>query len=130
MRSILRSLLLLALAAPIRGQGFRIQEATIAQVHAAFKAKTLTCHALVKRYLDRIDSVDKKGPAYNAIILTNPKALEIADSLDRRFTREGLTGPLHCVPMIVKDNFETNDLQTTAGSLALRGWIPKRDATM
>jgi amidase len=111
-------------------QGFRIEEATIAQVHAAFKAKTLTCRQLMQSYLARIDSVDKKGPSYNAIVLPNPKALDVADSLDRRFAREGLTGPLHCVPMIVKDNFETNDLQTTAGSLALRGWIPKQDATM
>ena len=112
-----------------RPTAFSINEATVAQVHAAFKAKTLTCRGLVQRYLNRIDSVDKRGPAYNAIVLTNPKALEVADSLDRRYAREGLTGPLHCVPMIVKDNFETNDLQTTAGSLALRGWIPKRDAT-
>jgi len=124
---------LLLIAPPVLAQrqvAFPIQEATIAQVHSAFKAKTLSCHQLVKQYLDRMDAVDKKGPAYNAIILTNPKALEIADSLDRRYAREGLTGPLHCVPMIVKDNYETNDLQTTAGSLALRGWVPKRDATM
>src|SRR4051812_10317321 len=124
---------LLVLGAPLalaKGQAaFSVNEATIAGIHAAFKAKTLTCRQLVQRYLSRIDSVDKKGPAYNAIILTNPKALDVADSLDRRFAREGLVGPLHCVPMIVKDNFETNDLQTTAGSLALRGWIPKRDAT-
>jgi amidase len=109
---------------------FRVEEATIATVHAAFKAKTLTCRALVQRYLDRIAAYDKQGPAINALVLTNPTALTIADSLDKRFAREGLTGPLHCVPMIVKDNFETNDLQTTAGSLALKGWIPKRDATM
>lgn len=118
----------LAPAAP--AQTFRLEEATIAGVHAAFNAKTLTCRMLVQRYLDRIEAVDKRGPAYNAIVLVNPKALETADSLDRRFAREGLTGPLHCVPMIVKDNFETNDLQTTAGSAALRGWIPKSDATM
>ena len=116
--------------ASAQARPFNINEATIAGVHAAFKAKTLTCRALVQRYLNRIDSVDKKGPAYNAIVLVNPKALETADSLDRRYAREGLTGPLHCVPMIVKDNFETNDLQTTAGSLSLKGWIPKRDATM
>src|SRR3954464_3797441 len=124
---------LLVLNAPLalaQGQAaFSVNEATIAGIHAAFKAKTLTCRQLVQGYLRRIDSVDKKGPAYNAIILTNPKALDVADSLDRSFAREGLVGPLHCVPMIVKDNFETNDLQTTAGSLALRGWIPKRDAT-
>jgi amidase len=125
---------LLALMAPPalsaqRPAAFSIEETSIARIHAAFRSKALTCHSLVQLYLHRIEAVDKMGPAYNAIILTNPKALETADSLDRRFAREGLVGPLHCVPMIVKDNFETNDLQTTAGSLALRGWIPKRDAT-
>src|SRR5688572_9490706 len=109
---------------------FRLEEATIAQVHAAFAARTLTCRALVQRYLDRIDAYDKKGPAINSLIVINPNALAIADSLDRRYRSEGLTGQLHCIPMIVKDNFETRDLQTTAGSLALKGWIPKRDATM
>jgi Asp-tRNA(Asn)/Glu-tRNA(Gln) amidotransferase A subunit family amidase len=110
--------------------GFPIEEATIAGIHAAFKSGSLTCHALVQQYLDRIGSIDRKGPAINAIILTNPKALATADSLDRRYSREGLTGPLHCIPMIVKDNFETKDLQTTAGSLSLKGWVPTRDATM
>ena len=113
-----------------RPRAFTLEETTIAQVHAAFRAKTLTCHALVQRYLDRIDSIDKRGPAINAIITLNPGALALADSLDARFARGGLTGPLHCIPMIVKDNFETKDLQTTAGSLALKGWIPRQDATM
>ena len=112
------------------GRAFPVEETTIAALHAAFKARTLTCHALVQRYLDRIAALDKQGPALNALIVLNPDALRIADSLDSRFAREGLTGPLHCIPMIVKDNFETYDLQTTAGSLALKGWIPKRDATM
>jgi amidase len=111
-------------------QNFRVDETTIAAVHAAFRSKTLTCHTLVQRYLDRIAAYDKQGPAINALITINPQALATADSLDRRFAREGLTGPLHCVPMIVKDNFETKDLQTTAGSLSLKGWIPTRDATM
>jgi amidase len=116
-------------AAPLHAQAFRLEETTIADIHAAFKAKTLTCHQLVHQYLDRIDANDKKGKAINAIILTNPKALEVADSLDRRYAASGPVGPLHCIPMIVKDNFQTNDLQTTAGSLALKGWVPKRDAT-
>ena len=118
------------LAAQRSGRTFPIEETTIAAVHAAFKARTLTCHALVQRYLDRIAALDKTGPAINAVVTLNPAALSIADSLDTRFAREGLTGPLHCIPMIVKDNFETHDLQTTAGSLALKGWIPRRDATM
>jgi amidase len=109
---------------------FRVAETTIADVHAAMRAHRLTCHALVQAYLDRIAAYDKRGPAINAIVTVNPQALAVADSLDRRFAREGLVGPLHCVPMIVKDNFETTDLPTTAGSLALQGWRPKQDATM
>ena len=109
---------------------FRLEEATIAQIHAAFKAKTLTCRALTKAYLDRIDALDKRGPAINAIVLVNPQALAVADSLDKRYATGGPTGPLHCVPMIVKDNFETVGMQTTAGSLALEGWKPLQDATM
>jgi amidase len=108
---------------------FKIEETTIAAVHAAFKAKTLTCHALVAKYLARIDKYDKQGPAINALITLNPNALAIADSLDKRYAKEGPVGPLHCVPIIVKDNYETKDLQTTAGSLALKGWIPRQDAT-
>ena len=109
---------------------FRIEEATIAQIHAAFKAKTLTCRALTKAYLDRIDALDKRGPAINAIVLTNPQALAVADSLDARYATGGPSGPLHCIPTIVKDNFETVGLQTTGGSLALEGWAPLQDATM
>jgi len=113
-----------------RTRAFAIEETTIADVHAAFKAKRLTCRRLVQSYLDRIDAIDKRGPAINAIVVVNPAALATADSLDRRFARDGLVGPLHCVPVIVKDNFETKDLQTTAGSLALKGWVPRQDATM
>src|SRR5688572_23203961 len=119
-----------ALPLALRAQTFRIEETTIAQVHAAFAARTLTCRSLVQRYLDRVEAYDKKGPAINSLVVLNPNALAIADSLDRRYRTEGLTGQLHCIPIIVKDNFETRDLQTTAGSLALKGWIPTRDATM
>ena len=113
-----------------RPTAFRVDETTIADVHRAFRAKSLTCHQLVQRYLDRIAAYDKRGPAINALITLDMRALAIADSLDRRFAVSGPVGPLHCIPMIVKDNFETHDLQTTAGSLALQGWIPTRDATM
>ena len=135
MRLPLRTACLLIAAVPVaagaqRPSRFRVEETTIASVHRAFKAKTLSCHALVQRYLDRIDQYDKRGPAINALITLNPRALQIADSLDRRYAASGPVGPLHCIPTIVKDNFETNDLQTTAGSLALKGWIPTRDATM
>jgi Asp-tRNA(Asn)/Glu-tRNA(Gln) amidotransferase A subunit family amidase len=120
----------LALAAQRTARPFRLEETTIAEVHAAMRARQLTCRQLVQRYLDRIDAIDKRGPAINAIVVVNAAALATADSLDARYRRTGPAGPLHCIPMIVKDNFETTDLQTTAGSLALKGWLPRRDATM
>jgi len=112
--------------API--SGFRVQETSIATIHNAFRSGSLTCRSLVTQYLARIDAYDKKGPAINALILVHPDALKTADSLDARFKKEGLTGPLHCVPMIVKDNFETRDLPTTAGSLSLAGFQSDKDA--
>jgi amidase len=124
--------IVLAIPAALSAQRapFRVEETTIASIHAAFRARTLTCHALVQSYLDRISAYDKQGPAVNALIVVNPAALAVADSLDARFRASGPVGPLHCVPTIVKDNFETNDLQTTAGSLALEKWVPPQDATM
>ncbi len=109
---------------------FAIEETTIAQIHAAFRAQTLTCRTLTQAYLDRIEAMDKRGPAINAIIVVNPRALAVADSLDRRRASGAALGALHCIPMIVKDNFETIDLPTTGGSLALEGWQPRQDATM
>jgi len=109
---------------------FDVTETTIADLHAAMRAGTLTCHELVGTYLDRIAAYDKNGPAINAIIVVNPKALAVADSLDKHVASGGAMGALHCVPMIVKDNFETKDLPTTAGSLSLRGLQPTRDAFM
>jgi len=117
-------------SAAARAATFRVEETTIADVHEAFRARTLTCRALVQRYLDRIAAYDRRGPAVNALVIVNPAALSIADSLDVRFTTSGPVGALHCIPIIVKDNFETRDLQTTAGSLALEGWTPMQDATM
>jgi amidase len=108
--------------------GFAVEETTITTVHAAMRAGSLTCRALVERYLARIAAYDKRGPAINALVVVHPDALRTADSLDTRFRREGLTGPLHCVPVIVKDNFETKDLPTTAGSLSLQGFVSDKDA--
>jgi amidase len=127
------SLLLATLSATLLGQApaaelFRVEETTIADVHAAMQAGRLTCHALVEQYLRRIDAYDKNGPALNAIVVVNPAALRVADSLDARFRRDGLTGPLHCIPVIVKDNFETVDLPTTAGSLSMQGFVSNKDA--
>lgn len=108
--------------------GFRIEEATIADVQTAFQSGRLTCRRLVSYYLARIEAYDKRGPAINSLIVINPAALAEADSLDRVRARNGTLGPLHCVPMIVKDNFTTAGLQTTAGSLALKGFVPEHDA--
>jgi len=107
---------------------FEVHETTIAQIHAAMKAGRLTCRGLVEQYLRRIDTFDKNGPAINAIIMTNPEALKQADALDQRFKQGGLTGPLHCIPTIVKDNYETIGLQSSNGSLALQGFISDKDA--
>jgi amidase len=107
---------------------FRLEETTIAQIHAAFRDGSLTCRSLVEQYLKRIDAHDKQGAALNAIVLVNPGALEAADDLDRRFRQSGPVGPLHCVPTIVKDNYETVDMPTTAGSLSLKGMMTGRDA--
>ena len=93
-------------------RSFRIEEATIAQLHAAMKSGRLTCASL-----RRIDRYDKQGPALNAITVINPDARKIAGELDLRMKRSGFAGPLHCVPVIVKDNFETAGLQTAAGSM-------------
>src|SRR5580765_7278469 len=107
---------------------FQIEETTIAKVHAAMKVHQLTCHQLVDAYLQRIAKYDKNEPPINAIVLTNPDALKEADELDRRFASGGLTGPLHCVPAIVKDNYETIGLQSADGSLALKGFVSDKDA--
>jgi amidase len=121
----------LAVALPLGAQApttFRVQETTIAGIHAAMRAGTLTCRALVEAYLRRIDALDKRGPAINAIVTVNPDAVATAKDLDQRFARQGPTGPLHCIPVIVKDNYQTAGLQTTGGSLSLKGFVPKDDA--
>src|SRR5207247_11915 len=105
-----------------------IDKISIAQIRDAFRARTLTCRALVEHYIRRIDAYDKAGPAINAIVLVNPDAVRVADDLDRRFAGGGPVGPLHRVPVIVKDNYETVDLPTTAGSLSLQGMKTGRDA--
>jgi amidase len=104
------------------------QEATIADIHAAIRSKNLTCRQLVQTYLDRIEAYDKKGPALNAIIVVNPNALATAEELDAHFAQSGLVGSLHCIPMIVKDNYDFAGLPTTAGPLSLKGSMPARDA--
>jgi amidase len=127
---ILAAVLLVVLAVP-HAQApppFQVDEATIVQIHEALKAGRITCRSLLEHYMRRIDTYDKNGPALNAIVIVNPEALKQADELDRRASQSGFVGPLHCVPAIVKDNFETIGLQSANGSLALAGFMSTKDA--
>ena len=119
---------MISLAVTQQAPDFQVREATIADIHAALQVRRVTCVQLVQKYLDRIDAYDKKGPAINAIITVNSKALDEARAADAEFARVRITRPLHCIPMVVKDNFETIGLPTTAGSLSLAGWTSSHDA--
>lgn len=107
---------------------FEVTEATIAEVHAAMKSGRLTCRDLVRHYLRRIEAYDQNGPALNALVVRNRDAEKQAAGLDARFATAGLTGALHCVPVIVKDNFETVGLQSANGALAFEGYAAAEDA--
>ena len=107
---------------------FDVVETSIVEIHAAMKAGELSARTLVNAYLARIEAYDKQGPALNAIVTINPHALARADELDQAFEVSGLTGPLHGIPVIVKDNYDTIALPTTAGSLSLAGSIPPDNA--
>ena len=110
--------------------GFRLLEATIDDIHTAFTANRLTCRALVDGYLRRIAAYDQAGPRLNAVQIVNPRALQEADRLDAAFKASGMTGPLHCIPVLVKDQVETSDLPTTYGSILFKDFVPARDATV
>jgi amidase len=107
---------------------FDVVEKTIDDIHAAMKAKRLTAHQLVQAYLDRIGAFDKKGPTVNCIITINPQALDEADKLDAAFQRSGLVGPLHGIPVLVKDEIDTAGMPTTLGTLVFKDYRPTRDA--
>jgi Asp-tRNA(Asn)/Glu-tRNA(Gln) amidotransferase A subunit family amidase len=107
---------------------FPVVEASIADVHAAMRAGRLTCRELVTAYRSRIAAYDKNGPGLNTVVVFNMGSFDEADVLDRRFADGGLTGSLHCIPLIVKDNFETIGLQSANGSLSLNGFVSHRDA--
>jgi Asp-tRNA(Asn)/Glu-tRNA(Gln) amidotransferase A subunit family amidase len=127
---VLAGLMLLTVAGDATAQSgsFRLLDATVDEVHAAYTAGTLTARRLVQLYLNRIDAYDKKGPAINAIITLNPDALQEADRLDAEFRKSGLTGPLHGIPIIVKDQFDVRGMPTTLGSILFKDYFPDRDA--
>jgi amidase len=111
-------------------QTFQVLEATIEDVHAALASGQITCRALVEQYLGRIDAYDKTGPSLNAIQHINAGALQAAEALDETFSASGLVGPLHCVPVLLKDQVETRDMPTTYGSALFEGFVSGRDATI
>jgi amidase len=114
---------------PAPANEFHPEEATVASVHAALAAGRLTCVRLVESYLERIAAFDDQGPALNAIITINSKALETAAQMDRLLRESGgRLRPLECIPVILKDNFDTADMPTTGGSLALAKSMPLQDA--
>src|SRR6058998_970414 len=107
---------------------FQVVEATIDDIHAAMRAGKLTAHELVQAYFERIIAFDKKGPALNCIISLNPRALEEADRLDGSYKRLGMVGPLHGIPVLVKDEIDTAGMPTTLGTLVFKDYRPVRDA--
>src|SRR5882672_12010007 len=107
---------------------FQIVETSIADIHAAYRAGTLTARQVTQTYLDRIDAYDKKGPAINAIITLNPHALEDADRLDAAYRTAGFVGPLHGIPILVKDEIDAAGMPTTLGTVVLKDYRPSRDA--
>jgi amidase len=111
--------------------GRDLEEATIADLQAEMTAGRLTSVRLVRQYLARIRAIDERGPALNSVIEVNPDAVDIARDLDRERRRGNVRGPLHGIPVLLKDNIDTADrMQTTAGSLALVGNPPAQDATV
>lgn len=107
---------------------FRLEEATVADINQAFDSGILTAEQLVQLYLNRIDAYDQQGPTLNSLITVNPDALAIAAALDLERQLFGPRSPLHGIPVILKDNFNTFDLPTTAGALVFENFVPERDA--
>jgi Asp-tRNA(Asn)/Glu-tRNA(Gln) amidotransferase A subunit family amidase len=108
--------------------GFDPLEKNIAELQRAMAAGRLTSAQLVSFYLDRIAAFDQSGPRVNAVIAINPHAATYARQLDDERRKKGTRGPLHGIPILLKDNFDTNDMATTGGCLALFGYQPKDDA--
>jgi amidase len=116
-------------AAPV--PDFELTEITIGDLQAGMKSGKFTSRSVTEKYLSRIDAIDKQGPAINAVIELNPDALAMADAMDTERKSKGARGPLHGIPILIKDNIDTADrMMTTAGSLALLGAKPPKDSTV
>jgi amidase len=111
------------------GTSFELAEVTIRELQGKMRSGELTAHSLAEKYLGRIEALDKRGPAINSVIELNPDALSIADGLDKERKQNKLRGPLHGIPVLIKDNIDTADrMATTAGSLAMIGSKPLKDS--
>jgi len=122
----------LLVAVPSQGgaQSFEFLEATIEDAHTALERGAITCRQIVQGYIDRIGAFDQNGPRLNGIQHLNERALEEADALDVALGTAGMVGPLHCIPVLLKDQVETADMPTTYGSALFADFIPNRDATI
>ncbi len=129
-RAVSATVLIAGLGIPAiaSGQTLGLTEATIADINAAFDAGTLSSEMLVERYLARIDAYDKAGPQLHAVLWVNGDAIATARALDRERRDSGPRSPLHGIPVVLKDNVDTGDMPTTAGSVLLAGSIPPDDA--
>jgi Asp-tRNA(Asn)/Glu-tRNA(Gln) amidotransferase A subunit family amidase len=108
---------------------FHLEEATISTIHAAFAGGQLACTQLTKLYLDRIDAYNLKGPSLHVMITVNPRALETAAEMDRQYrANRAAVGVLHCIPLVLKDNFNTADMPTTGGNVSMKDSRPASDA--
>jgi amidase len=128
MKILALAAVLIFAAANAAGQQFQVMEASIADIHRGLQSGKLTCRSLVQQYLDRINAYDQQGPALNAMLYVNHKAIEQADAMDKAFKRGAKLKPLQCVPLVLKDVFDTTDMPTTGGSLALKDMQPAKDA--
>jgi len=110
-------------------RSFELEEMTIDDFQKAMQSGQSSSHSLTEKYLARMQEIDKAGPMINSVIEVNPEALDIADALDKERKAKGPRGPLHGIPVLIKDNIDTADrMNTTAGSLALLNSRPPKDA--
>jgi amidase len=109
------------------GDRFDAFEKTLPELQEAMARGEVTSKELVRQYLERIDAFDRQGPGLAAMIYVNPHALDEADALDRERAARGVRGPLHGIPVVLKDNYDTRDMPTSAGSVALAGYVPPDD---
>ena len=116
-------------AAPTKLAPFALEEITLAELQKNFASGRLTSAGLTRDYLHRIEAMDRRGPRLKSVLEINPEAASIAGAIDRERIKGQLRGPLHGVPVLIKDNLDTHDrMSTSAGSLALEGSIAPRDA--